>query len=300
MHISITGKLGSGKSTVCKYLQENYNKEIYSVGKIQRELAQKLGVTILELNKLQQTDKYYDDIIDKEMVKISKDKKDLIFDSRVAFKLVVNSYKVYTTIDSIVAAERVLQNTERGIVEKYTSIDDAIQKLSNREQVEIEKFKVLYNVDISDLTNYDLIIDTTNLTPKEIGEVIMQNSGNVSFNSNKIILSPMSLYPTDKVNHLDMKVVNKYLQELKQGRLLAPIEVVFMEGNYYIVDGHHRFVAYLMNKERLLKCVLANKANKLTHKYTLREELGYVGISTLYDYEDIGNFRYKSYPKFYK
>lgn len=39
MQISITGKLGSGKSTVCKMIRDRYDYEIFSTGAIQRELS---------------------------------------------------------------------------------------------------------------------------------------------------------------------------------------------------------------------------------------------------------------------
>jgi cytidylate kinase len=40
MHITLTGNLGSGKSTIAKIMAEKYGYEIYSTGKIQRELAE--------------------------------------------------------------------------------------------------------------------------------------------------------------------------------------------------------------------------------------------------------------------
>ena len=39
MLISITGKLGSGKSTICNILRERYGFEIFSTGTINREFA---------------------------------------------------------------------------------------------------------------------------------------------------------------------------------------------------------------------------------------------------------------------
>ena len=39
MHITITGNLGSGKSTIAKYIRDEYGFEIYSTGTIQRKLA---------------------------------------------------------------------------------------------------------------------------------------------------------------------------------------------------------------------------------------------------------------------
>ena len=42
MQMTITGRLGSGKSTICKILNEEYGFEIFSTGTINREYARKL------------------------------------------------------------------------------------------------------------------------------------------------------------------------------------------------------------------------------------------------------------------
>ncbi len=52
MHITLTGNLGSGKSTICKILREEYGFEIYSTGTVQRKIAEEFGVSVLEMNKL--------------------------------------------------------------------------------------------------------------------------------------------------------------------------------------------------------------------------------------------------------
>ena len=55
--ISIAGDLGSGKSTVAKILSKKFGAEIVSGGKIQRELASKMGITIEEFNIMMESDR---------------------------------------------------------------------------------------------------------------------------------------------------------------------------------------------------------------------------------------------------
>ena len=76
MLISITGKLGSGKSTVCGILKEQYGFEIFSTGTINREFARRLGITTLELNKRLMEDPSLDKEIDGTVTKLSEEKKD--------------------------------------------------------------------------------------------------------------------------------------------------------------------------------------------------------------------------------
>ena len=48
MHITITGRLGSGKSTVAKLIVADHGYTYYSTGNIMRELAAEAGISILE------------------------------------------------------------------------------------------------------------------------------------------------------------------------------------------------------------------------------------------------------------
>ena len=90
MHITITGKLGSGKSTVAKKLVELYGFEIFSTGAILRAAAAERGMDVLELNKelsaKLDSDRSMDDLIDNTTIRVAAERKDdkLIFDSRMA------------------------------------------------------------------------------------------------------------------------------------------------------------------------------------------------------------------------
>ena len=175
MLISITGKLGSGKSTICNILKDRYGFEIFSTGSINREVARKLGITTLELNERLKIDHSLDDEIDGTVTRISKERKDdkLIFDSRMAWHFAVDTFKVFLTIDPTVAAERVMKN-QRGAEERYESVEDARAGLIKRGDVERERFMQIYGVDYFDPNNYNVIVDTTTRTPEEIVNIIME------------------------------------------------------------------------------------------------------------------------------
>lgn len=174
MLISITGKLGSGKSTVCNLLKDRYGFEIYSTGAFQREVARKMGITTLELNKRLREDPSLDYIIDDavKQMSIEKAEEKLIFDSRMAWHFAVKSFKIFLTIDPREAARRVMLN-QRGSEEFYADENEACEKLIERSQVEQARFMQIYGVDYYDFNNFDLIVDTTNRTPDEIIEIIM-------------------------------------------------------------------------------------------------------------------------------
>ena len=176
MHITITGQLGSGKSTICNLIKDRYGYEIFSTGAIQREVAREKGITTLELNKLMKVDHSLDDIIDATTTKLSVERKDdkLIFDSRMAWHFAQDTFKIFLMVDPRVAAERVMAN-QRGEEETYASVDDACAKLVERSQVEQKRFMELYGVDYYDVNNYNLVVDSSRLTPEEIVNVIWES-----------------------------------------------------------------------------------------------------------------------------
>ena len=85
MNIAITGKLGSGKSTIAKIMAETLGYEIYNTGKIQRRTAEEMGISTLELNKRMLADASLDFIIDEAVAKLSAERDNIIFDSRMAW-----------------------------------------------------------------------------------------------------------------------------------------------------------------------------------------------------------------------
>ena len=174
MLISITGRLGSGKSTICNLLKDNYGYQIYSTGAVQREYARAHGLTTLELNQRMKEHPNLDAELDNTVTKISIERKDenLIFDSRMAWHFAKGTFKIFLTIEPTEAAKRVMAN-QRGDEEKYATEEEACEKLIERSRVERARFMNIYGVDYYDYNNFDLVIDTTEKTPDEIIGIIL-------------------------------------------------------------------------------------------------------------------------------
>lgn len=175
MLVSITGRLGSGKSTVCGIMREKYGFEIFSTGAIQREYARNLGISTLELNKRMKENPQLDDEIDNTVTKMSIEHagENLIFDSRMAWHFARNTFKIFLTIEPMEAANRVFYHRSSS-EENYTDVNDACEKLVERSAVERKRFIEIYGVDYYDFNNYDLVVDTTHRTPDEVVSVIME------------------------------------------------------------------------------------------------------------------------------
>ena len=169
--ITLTGDLGSGKSTVSKILIEKLKYDYIYTGKIQREIAGRYQMSTLELNQYAETHPEIDEEIDATF-KALNDSSDLIVDSRLAWFFIPNSYKVYLTCDIAVAATRIANDRQRKS-EQYVSQEEAVRNIIARKESENKRYMELYGADCSDLSNFNLMVDTSHITPEEVADAII-------------------------------------------------------------------------------------------------------------------------------
>lgn len=256
MHITITGNLGSGKSTVAKLLNESYQFEIYSTGKVQRELARQMNMTTLELNQLMCSDRKYDKMIDDETARISRENrdKDIIFDSRLAWHFVEHSFKVFVSVSLEEAAIRVM-NDQRGAEERYSTLEEAKKLLAERAATECVRYKDIYDLNYMNFTNYNLVIDSTYCTPDKIAEIILAEAKEYEkqfkashTESNKQLVSPKRLVKEEDISEDDRSALADLVKEYEKDQYAISVTVkVRKEEDDYVVltNLEHAKVAYL-------------------------------------------------------
>ncbi len=175
MHITITGRLGSGKSTAAKIIAEKYGYHYYSTGTIMRELAKEAGISILEYNQRCVDDPTEDRKIDDRTRSFAIEHKDedLVFDSRMAWFFAPDTFKVYVTVDPAVAASRVNIDPRPGEPDSEVEI---YRELEERSRVEQARFIKFYGegADYYNWQNFNLIVDSTTHSAAEVAEIIWQ------------------------------------------------------------------------------------------------------------------------------
>lgn len=171
--ITITGDLGSGKSAVSALICQQTGYEYVSTGRIQRQLAQELGLDTLEMNRLADTDPSIDERIDGIFVALGQDPKGYVVDSRMAWFFLPKSLKIYLQADLRTSAERILGDPARNS-EQYTSIEEAMEKIAARKQSENARFLTKYGADCGNLHNFDLVINTRHRSPHDVAALIVK------------------------------------------------------------------------------------------------------------------------------
>lgn len=171
--ITMAGDIASGKGTVTSLLKEELGYEIYKNGEYVRKLAKERGMSIVEFQEVLNADESIDRQVEKSASIYAEEHDNLIVDARLGFYAVPHSFKVYLRVDLREAARRAYNDALRKDTEKYESIEEAMKDIQYRFDQENMRYLKTYNVDRKDMSNYDLVIDTTDKTPEEVANQIL-------------------------------------------------------------------------------------------------------------------------------
>ncbi|MHA1115190.1 MAG: (d)CMP kinase [Candidatus Heimdallarchaeaceae archaeon] len=166
--IAISGQHGSGKTTAAKMLAESLNYRYLSAGSIFREMAEKKGYTLEEFTALAEKDTSIDEYIDRKTVEIAKSEKDLIVDAQLAGWLLKDIADL-----SICISASFDKRIERIAKRENRTIEEVFKETITREKSEKERYASLYSFDLSDLSIYDLIINTDRLEAQTVVKIIL-------------------------------------------------------------------------------------------------------------------------------
>ena len=172
MRITISGTPGSGKSTVAKMLAKKLGYKHYSMGDFQREIAEERKISILELSKLEEEDQSIDQEVDQRQIALGREEDDFVIDSRLGYHFIPKSIRVYLDADFETRAKRIMADTIRK--ENNVTLESTKEAIQTREASEKKRYKEYYDQDPNDRKNYDLIIDTTDISAEEAVEKIMK------------------------------------------------------------------------------------------------------------------------------
>ena len=243
--ISLAGDLGSGKSTVSKILIDRLGAEYYHTGAIVREVAERHGMSVVELNHYMETHPEIDREIDDGLIALSDVDKLLVIDSRMAWHFTEGTFKIYLSTDIETSAVRIMHANRKG--EHAMTLEETVNDTRARRISEQKRYFDFYGVDIKDLTNYDLIVDTTYATPDEIAEIIM--SGFEEWQENRdyarTFICPSRLNYID--DEADAPEVEKRASMLDCGLEIPEVTVFECDGEFYVEDGLESALAYAFN-----------------------------------------------------
>lgn len=286
MNITITGNLGSGKSTVCKELAK-IDYQIISTGTIFREIAKERGLSVVELNEevnkeIAAGKHDIDDMIDNRSKRLGDELDNAVFDSRLAWNFVAESFKVFLMVDINEAATRVFHDNRDS--ETYASVQECKNALLERQLLEQERFAKLYGIDYYNMNNYNLVLETTNARPEVIAAEILKRFEEYKQQKFKqiMLLNPTSVYPTESLGQVQEYAFSQATQEENDSYL--SIEVGLKNNEWYVLDGQKKLLEAICRKQPFIYAVAGKSSVPQPEQ------------SDISAFEKAGHFQYKKYP----
>jgi|SaaInlStandDraft_4_1057021.scaffolds.fasta_scaffold101023_2 CMP/dCMP kinase len=173
MIITISGKQGAGKTTIAKKLAKKLNYEFISIGDLQGEIALEKGITITELMTLEKTETNIHQEIDAKVKKLGEIKDNFVVEGWISYHFIPHSFKIFLTVDEKVGCERIF-NDYRPDEPKKETIEQTLENQRLRLRETQEGFKKAHGINFLDKSQYDYVLDTTNLTSDKVTEKIVE------------------------------------------------------------------------------------------------------------------------------
>jgi cytidylate kinase len=155
MLITVSGPAGSGKSTLAAGLADALGYEHVSGGDIFRALAEERGVSLVEFNQLAEEDDQIDRDLDRRLRTTARDADDLVLESRLAGWMAGDYADLRLWLDAPLDARatRIADREEK-------PIEQVREETRTRADSEKQRYEDYYDIDIDDLSIYDLSVNT--------------------------------------------------------------------------------------------------------------------------------------------
>lgn len=249
MHISITGDLGSGKSTIAKELCQALGYKFLSTGSIQRTLAQQQGMDTLEFNKYTDHNLHIDDYIDQHLKDINTQPDPHVLDSRLAWFFVPSSFKIYLLTFEEVAAQRIMEDKSRISEPDAASVKQKIADTKERRQIENNRFEKNYGAKLDVFKNFDLVVDTSFASIAQITELILNayQARLAHQKYSRIWFSTLRIYPLKNIsNSLIGLTNNPSLSSV--GTTQNIVEIIKSGEDFFLYRGYKIWIQALVQK----------------------------------------------------
>jgi len=151
--ITVSGLHGTGKSTHARRLAEALGLRHVSAGMMFRRMAEERGVTLREMSRLAEEDPEIDRLVD-ERTKEEAMEGGVVVDAALSGWMAEDAdIKVFLTAP---LEERIRRIAARD----GATFREAREATLLREEIERERFKRYYGIDIADLSIYDVVLNS--------------------------------------------------------------------------------------------------------------------------------------------
>lgn len=270
MQVTISGDVGSGKSTVGQYLATMLGAELIDCGQLYRAYAAKRDMNVLQLN--QSGDNSIDVQIDNDLVRMGKEDLPRVYISRTAWHFIPNAVHVYMSVNPELAASRIYKR--KTVAEKHDSIESVMEYNRIRIAEEDARYEKMYGITREQqMENTNVLMCIGNADIDEVCYALYEvlDKGNV------MCFDPRVAVPTQVLFDTSPDLVSEYAKEINGNTIPCAVRMRYVNGIPYIIDGHHRVAAACLNGVKFM----------YTSNFTVKDEpICELSNSDYYDWED--------------
>jgi cytidylate kinase len=165
MKITVGGPPGSGTTTLARLIKRNLGFDHIYAGMIFRELAKERGMSLEEFSAYAEENEEIDNLVDDKQRELSEQYRDCVVEGRVAAYFVDADIKIWLTAPFDERARRIAKRENK-------NLGKSKKEIKTREKSEKKRYKRFYNLDIENLSVYDLIINTAQWEPAGVYKII--------------------------------------------------------------------------------------------------------------------------------
>jgi CMP/dCMP kinase len=168
--IAVAGGPGTGTTTLCRLLAERLGAAHVYAGQVFRAMAAEHGMDVVAFSKYAEGRPEVDHELDRRMIELARGPS-VVLDARLsawhAARAEVPALRVLLTVPARVAAERVAAREGRA------DIEAVLAENTEREASERRRYRDLYDFDPSEVSHYDLVLDSSTMGPDEIADWVV-------------------------------------------------------------------------------------------------------------------------------
>lgn len=165
MIITVSSLPGAGSSTAARLLAERLRIERVDAGDIWDRVARERGVSVLGLNLAAENDKSIDVALDEKILALARASGDRLLEARLigwmCHRNNIPAFKIWVACPLEIRAKRIAAR-------EHASVVAMTEETRQREASEAKRYKMYYNIDITNLSIYDSVVDSSEKNPEAI------------------------------------------------------------------------------------------------------------------------------------
>lgn len=167
MRVTISGLPGSGTTSLTYHLASTHRFDVISAGEVFRQMAKERGMSLGEFGAFCENDPSVDKLIDKRQREIALSQDQILIEGRLSgWKIPEADVRIWLKASLECRVKRILER------DQFADIEAAMAATRAREESEALRYQQYYDIDITSLDPYHLVVDTELWNVNQLGAIV--------------------------------------------------------------------------------------------------------------------------------